>query len=239
MEHSNKNNLQKRTIQPSADSWGKLDRKLSDFERIKKNKNRQFLRYAASILIIFSVGVYFFGFYNKPMEIVEKPAQEIEEKEKESIVKDANYEIAESENNDNSSKEIQTKSLKNEALLAERTLEKSSKSDQIHKGESKIDAHLYGIDSLQNQKINTIVFQIENSIKNKGEVSAVEIENLLIEAQKSIKSERKNMVAKKFKGSDLLADVEYDLDKDFKERLYDAIVNTLKDPKNIIVNKDN
>jgi len=75
--------------------------------------------------------------------------------------------------------------------------------------------------------------------KKKGVVSDLEIELLLHQAQKSLKVERKTFKKENFNGADLLAEIEYDLDKDFKARLFEAIVNTLKDPKKVFVNRDN
>ena len=67
----------------------------------------------------------------------------------------------------------------------------------------------------------------------------LEIELLLKQAQKSLNDERKIFKKKGFNVSDLLAEIEYDLDKDFKAKLFEAIVNTLKDPKKVFVNRDN
>ena len=70
-------------------------------------------------------------------------------------------------------------------------------------------------------------------------MSDLEIELLLKQAQKSLNDEKKIFKKKGFNGSDLLAEIEYDLDKDFKAKLFEAIVNTLKDPKKVFVNRDN
>ncbi len=96
-----------------------------------------------------------------------------------------------------------------------------------------------GIDALQKQKILEAVAQAEIIKKVKGEVSDFEIEQLLESAQKSLIAERKVIRSRGFNGADLLAEVEFDLDKDFKNRLFDALVKALKDPKIIIVNREN
>lgn len=69
MEHKYRKDLQNRTIEPSKDVWTKLEGKLNDFEKSKNQKKWTFLKYAASILIIISVGIYF---GNKNEQTLEK-----------------------------------------------------------------------------------------------------------------------------------------------------------------------
>jgi len=83
MEKGYRKKLQERTFEPSKDSWKKLDDRLTAFEYKSKAKKWQFFKYAASILLLISVGLYF----NKEDEkidviIVEQPVIKLKELKK-------------------------------------------------------------------------------------------------------------------------------------------------------------
>ena len=247
MEHKYRNELQHRTIAPSKDAWEKLAGRLSDFEKSKKQKKWTFLKYAASILILISIGIYF-GQEKKQTfekEIVAEPVLKVQENKIQSIVEQPQNVIATSENEKSSVKSAQDKAIEKpvyklkEENFAENHANSNDKVIQNESSVSEIQVQISGIDSLQKQKINEAVTQVEIIKKVKGEVTDIDIERLLEEAQKSIMAERKMTHNKGFKGSDLLAEVEFDLDKDFKKRLFEALVNALKDPKIIFANRDN
>lgn len=48
--------IQSRSIQPSEGSWEQLSKKLDAHENLQKTKKWGFLKYAAAILVIASVG---------------------------------------------------------------------------------------------------------------------------------------------------------------------------------------
>lgn len=247
MEYKYRNELQNRTIEPSKYSWEKLEGRLTDFEKSKKQKKWIFLKYAASILILISIGFYF-GFENDQTfekEIVAEPVLKFQENKIQSIVEQPQNVIAASENEKSSVKSAQDKAIEKPAYkpkeenIAENHVNRNDKIFQNEISVSEIPVQISGIDSLQKQKINEAVTQAEIIKKVKGEVSDIDIERLLQEAQKSLMAERKMTHNKGLNGTDLLAEVEFDLDKDFKERLFEALVKTLKDPKIIFANREN
>ncbi len=248
MQHKYRKELQNRTIEPSKDSWNKLAGRLTDFEKSKKQKKWTFLKYAASILIIISVGIYF-GQKNEQTsekEIVAEPALKVQENKIQSIVEQPQNEIAASETNKSSVKSIQKKIIKNtiENNQINETVALVNGTDDEEKFKksisvTKAQVQFLGTDSLQQQKIKELVAKVQIIKMEKGEVSDFELEQLLEAAQKSLMAERKVIHHKNFSGADLLAEAENDLDKDFKERLFEAIVSTLKDTKNRFVNRDN
>lgn len=247
MKHKYRNELQNRTIEPGKDSWGKLAGRLTDFEKSKKEKKWTFLKYAASILILISVGIYF-GNKNEQTiekEIVAEPVLKVQENKIQSIVEQPQNVIAASENEKSSVKSAQDKAIdipaykQKEENIAENQANINNKIFQKESLISKIQVQISGIDSLQKQKILEAVTQAEIIKKVKGEVSDIDIERLLAAAQKSLLAERKTTHNKELNGADLLAEVEFDLDKDFKKRLFEALVNALKEPKIIIANREN
>lgn len=247
MEHKYRKELQNRTIEPSKQVWTKLEGKLTDFEKSKNQRKRTFLMYAASILILISVGIYFGNKSEKTIkkEIVAEPVLKVQENKIQSIVEQPQNVIAASENEKYSDKSAQDNAIEKpvykpkEKNIAENQANINNKNFQNESSVSEIQEQISGIDSLQKQKILEAVAQAEIIKKVKGEVSDIDIERLLEAAQKSLLAERKMTHNKGFKGADLLAEVEFDLDKDFKNRLFNALVNALKDPKIIIVNREN
>lgn len=248
MEHKYRNELQNRTIEPSKDAWKKLEARLTDFEKSKKQKKWTFLKYAASILILISFGIYF-GHENEQTsekEIVAEPVLKVQENKIQSIVEQPQNVIAASENEKSSVKSIQKKTINN-AIVNNQIYEtvalvnetKEEKKIQKRNSVTKAQVQFSGMDSLQQQKIEALVAKVQIIKMEKGEVSDFELEQLLEAAQKSLMAERKVIHHKSYSGADLLAEAEYDLDKDFKERLFEAIVSTLKDTKNRFANRDN
>ncbi|SFS42665.1 hypothetical protein [Lutibacter maritimus] len=230
------NHLQKRTIQPSEDAWNTLEKRLSDFEKTKKQNKWTFLRYAAAIIIFVAVGVYFFGNKEKQIEIVEQPVLKVKEHKIQPKIQENQNVIATLE------EEIPNKSVQKTKVKNAINIQQSNQlavSKISNKSEMVVNTQTLGIDTLENQKIKEFVALVENIKKEKGEVTDLEIDQLLVAAQKSLITARKAGQNNKFNSADLLADVEYDLDKDFKNRLFEAIVNTLKEPKNIFVIRDN
>lgn len=247
MKHKYRNELQNRTIEPGKDSWEKLAGRLTDFEKSKKENKWTFLKYAASILILISVGIYF-GNKNEQTiekEIVAEPVLKVQENKIQSIVEQPQNVIAASENEKSSDKSAQDKTIEkpsykpNEKNIAENQASINEKIIQNESSVSEIQVQISGIDALQKQKILEAVTQAEIIKKVKGEVSDIDIERLLAAAQKSLLAERKTIRNKGFNGADLLTEVEFDLDKDFKKRLFEALVNALKEPKIIIANREN
>lgn len=232
----NKNHLQKRTIQPSEDAWNTLEKRLSDFEKTKKQNKWTFLRYAAAIIIFVAVGIYFFGNKEKQIEIVEQPVLKVKEHKIQPKIQENQNVIATLEE-EIPNKIVQKSKVKNAINIQQSNQIAVSKTS--NKSEAVVNTQTLGIDTLENQKIKEFVALVENIKKEKGEVTDLEIDQLLVAAQKSLITARKTGQNNKFNSADLLADVEYDLDKDFKNRLFEAIVNTLKEPKNIFVIRDN
>ncbi len=248
MQHKYRKELQNRTIEPTKDSWNILAGRLTDFEKSKKQKKWTFLKYAASILIIISVGIYF-GQNNEQTfekEIVAEPVLKVQKNKIQSIVEQPQNVIAASETKKSSVKSIQKKIIKNaiENNQINETVALVNGTDEEEKFQKSISVtnaqvQFLGTDSLQQQKIKELVAKVQIIKMEKGEVSDYELEQLLESAQKSLIAERKVIHHKNFSGADLLAEAEKDLDKDFKERLFEAIVSTLKDTKNRFVNRDN
>ena len=251
MEQNNyKNQLQERSIPPSKDSWGKLDERLTAYEYKKKRGTWLFLKYAAAISLIFSLGFYF----NQNKEeiiatkIVEQPVKKESKNKLEKIIEQPENVLAETENKnliiEPKQDRIINQNLKITKSVVIATNAKKAKESHFIKRPILIEEvviQLSEVEALQKQKMKELVAQVEVLKKVKGEVSDVEIENLLNEAYESLTIESKLLKNQLINSDDLLAEIEFDLmmGSDFKEKLFEAIVNTLKDPKKVFVNRDN
>ena len=239
MKYTNKNQFLKRTIQPSEDSWSKLDSRLTAFEREKSNNKWTFLKYAASILIVFSAGFYFSQTTNQTSEkdVVIQPVLKVKEHKIQPIIEEPQNVLAASEGKETLNKSVQKGKIKNS--ISSKQHDEIAVLKIVNKQEAIVNVQISEVDSIENQKIKEQVVMVESIKTENGEVTDLEIEQLLAVAEKSLIAERKNTSKHSFSSSDLLAEIDYELDKDFKNRLFEAIVNTLKEPKNIFVNRDN
>jgi len=238
MEHNSyKKKLQERTFEPSKDSWKKLDERLTAFENKKRWNKMGFLKYAAAILMLISVGFYF----NQKEEkidaiIVEQPVIKLNELKKDLLELTSEEVLVEvSKKEKIKQPEINVKPTKIH-IKQEIVTNNNLREAQLVVGNQSTNLKT---DSVQIKKIDEFVVLAQVIKKQNGDVSEGEIEQLLEQAQKSLMNDRKNFKKVSFSGADLLADIEYDLDKDFKAKLFEAIVNTLKDPKKVFVNRDN
>jgi len=58
-QHKYREELQNRSMQPSEGSWDQLSKKMDTHENLQKGGYWMFLKYAAVILVLISVGFYF------------------------------------------------------------------------------------------------------------------------------------------------------------------------------------
>jgi hypothetical protein len=218
--HKYREALQNRSIQPSKDSWELFSKKLDAHDNLQQKSKWHFLKYAAIILVLISVALYFF-----------KPKTEV---------------ISTKENTTNQPKESkETKiidSIKTETNIA--TIEETTTVIQPKKSSKKtVENSLKIEDTLvfennfeQTQIAVTTLEENEEFVSEtySNQVSDEEIEQLLNNAQLNI-SLTKNLPKKGISAQALLTEVEDDLDKDFKEKLVETIVTTLKTPRKIVI----
>jgi len=69
---------------------------------------------------------------------------------------------------------------------------------------------------------------------NKQQNIDLEIDQLLLKATIKRANDPKNLNKRAISANDLLFQVEEDLDKDLKQKLFETIVKTLKNPKSVI-----
>ncbi|RXP64564.1 hypothetical protein EC396_00905 [Lutibacter sp. HS1-25] len=210
--------LQNRSIQPSAGSWDTLSKKLDAQQNLQKNNKWSFLKYAAVILAIASVGFYFL-----------KPKPEIISEEKIQTPV--------------SNKELKSEPIinsKKETFIAEveEFLEpvKSKNENEKPKNRPIEEVVVLEEEFAENTNISSH-FEIDSTAiaETSIAVSDTEIEQLLKNAKIKVSKNHQNLNKKTISAQSLLVEVEDDLDKDLKDKLLQTIVTTLKTPREITI----
>jgi hypothetical protein len=233
-QHKLREKLQKRSITPSENSWERLSEKLAEQESVQKGNKWGFLKYAAILLVLISVGMYFF---KTKKQTIETPVIALP------TIK-------------NEFKNLPESKVEPEIILAETPVKKEEEIQQpIQKKKPtnypKINTQKTDFIAL-NKTENDILIS-ENTTKNNTEAE-IQTKEILVVEQLSEEEILNNEVDQLLKNSTiklrvnreltskravsaqvLLTEVEDDLDKDFKEKLVETIVNTLKAPRKVII----
>ncbi|MFD1293037.1 hypothetical protein ACFQ5N_04225 [Lutibacter holmesii] len=229
-QHKLREKLQNRSIVPSKNSWDQLSQKLDTEESTQKTGKWWFLKYAAIFLMFFSVGLYFFK-TNKPVvevPVVVAPTLKEEVKKTPEIVVEPEIRVAETTVNsvvkETQKKQpiiLKNKEVENVAIAIRSTVETTESSKIITIENTSVE--------IQTEEILVVEQPSEEEILN------AEVEHLLNASK--IKLRVNHQISKKrgVSASSLLADVEDDLDKDFKEKLVEKIITTLKTPRKIVI----
>lgn len=233
LEDNIREKLEAREIKPSADAWKKLEAKL-DAEQPKK-KTVLWYYVAASFVGFVILASVFFSRNNAEMnnEVVnETTEQKITEKQPEIIPNDSKLqEIASKEKslekvekkqnvNSNSVKalpqkksEIDKKIEKTEAIAnVTKQEEEPLLKNTIQKEE----------DKLFNTKVEEVVASVKKLQENNPEVNATDVELLLNNARRDIQTQR-ILNSPKVDATALLEDVEWELEKSFRDKVFDAL----------------
>ncbi|GAA3766357.1 hypothetical protein [Flavobacterium ginsengiterrae] len=221
--------LNQRKIEPSSKTWDRLDAMLSVAEEKKPKKNRKWLYVAASFIGFLLIATIFF---NQKENTIESPKNAVTEKEirKDSVEKplvntgdSIQTGIAVLEN---PSKEILNKEEKKPNQQTKTILQKQS--NQI--AESSI---IKNNQEKQSTNINQTVIA-ENSKKEN-------IDQLLENAENKVMAENSNKIKKakvKINASDLLNQVDGELELSFREKVITKVNKNLQEVKVALSNRN-
>lgn len=204
--------LREREIVPSEKAWEKLNVQLPQ-EKAKKAVTWYWV--AAAVIILISAGI----FINSDKNELQKPAVVNMEKEnRETIQPTPSAKIKEKVIN-----EIQEPLRKTEKnKIIPETINPVVAAKEV-KNETEIPEKLV-VEAIEEEKVTEIVLHLE-TLQNSGkEITEAMVDSLLIEAQRELVLERT------FKGSTgkvdgmaLLKEVENDLDKSFRDKVFEAL----------------
>ncbi len=233
-QHKLRDKLQKRSIVPSKNSWEQLSEKLAEQETVQKGNKWGFLKYVAIILVFISVGLYFLKPTKQTIEIpviaaptIKKEFKNLPETKLEPEIRVAETSVKEGV--------IKTKLIeKNKPTHYPKTTTTKTEFIALNKTENEI---------LISEEIDKKIEQVEIKTEeilvveqpSEEEILTTEIDQLLKNSTIKLRVNRQFLVKRTVSAQALLTEVEDDLDKDFKEKLAETIVNTLKTPRKVII----
>lgn len=232
LENNIREKLENRELKPSPDAWAKLESQLSK----KQPKRKMVLWYyaAASFVGILILSSIFFtgtsidensklvdedvieNHIEKQSEIIPKPSFE-----ERIVLEDADEEI---ETKKKPSK-VDTKFISPKQSAVDRQIPKgevvAEVSENLPDGLSE-EAFIKNENQLLDEKANEVASQIKSLQNNNAEVTVEEVETLLNNARRDIQAKRILQVPK-VDAMALLEEVEWELDKSFRDKVFDAL----------------
>lgn len=238
LEDNIREKLEAREIEPSSEAWKKLETKL-DAEQPKK-RNVAWYYMAASFVGILILSSVFLSRNNenpksqivnenierrdiesqseiitKNSEVEKIASEEVDlEKDNTKSKKDENTDLIKPVQQEKSAIEKKFKKDKVIAKTTDKTEEKQAPEFDIHNSKDE--------EVLFNQKINEVVASVKKLQETNSEVTAREVEELLNNARRDIQTQR-ILKSPKVDATALLQDVEWELEKSFRDKVFDAL----------------
>lgn len=233
LENNIRESLENRELKPSPEAWKKLEAQLD--KKQPKRKMAWWYYAAASFVGILILGSIFFSQNNLEENpgLVKENAEENIERQFEITPESSIQENVVSENNKEKSKQIMKSSkdplksipIKEESTF-DRQIRKSEFLAEVPKNEVKQSS---GAEAISNEesyliedKVNEVVASIKTIQKNNSEVTVEEVEALLLNARRNIQAKRV-LRTSKVDAVTLLEEVEWELDKSFRDKVFDAL----------------
>jgi len=242
LEDNIREKLEAREIQPSTDAWKKLEAELE--AKQPKKKTVVWYYFAASFVGLLILASVFFSRNNAEVNnqiVNENLEQQNFETETEIIPNKAETEVIASEENTSEkvrtnlpkkegekkqSKSVQLKPLPQKKSAIDKKIEKSEAiATQTENPPTPVNVQnpILSIEEIQfNNKVDEVVASVKNLQKNNTEVTAPEVEALLNKARRDIQAQR-ILNSPKVDATALLQDVEWEVEKSFRDKVFDAL----------------
>ena len=243
--------LQNREITPSAEAWAKLDRQLEP-SRPRRGFRQYWWAVAAAIVLIAVSVPQFFRTEEATTEFAEeeviqeqsspiKKAEELLVTESQEESPKSIEQIAEAtpevERTNTESDPVERKTIKERTMpaLASAVVKKDIPAVKSEPEEKMIQSP----QSFEDAKVDEVVAQVQELNQN-GEVSAEEVEALLLKAQRDI-SNRKMLEGKvvEVDARALLMDVETEIERTFRDRVFEALGEGFEKVRTAVVERNN
>ncbi len=246
LEDNIREKLEARELKPSADAWKKLEAKL---EAEQPKKKPVLWYYAAASFVGFLILASIF-FNNNGAEINNQivdanSEKEIIESKTEIIPNNSGLEkIPANSGGENNTEKLETKASKKETERIQKQnsnplkslpQQKSAIDKKIEKSEAIADVtenekqksvkenNIISEDEKRfNMKVDEVVASVKNLHENEAEITVAEVENLLDKARREIQTQR-ILNNPKVDATALLQDVEWELEKSFRDKVFDAL----------------
>jgi hypothetical protein len=232
LEDNIREKLETRELKPSADAWKKLEAKL-DAEQPKKKSNVLYY-VAASFVGILILASVFFSRNNSEVnnQIVEEKIQQSQTNSQPEIIpnKTLSEEVVSEERNSEEKQKPNTREVKvipPKKSTIDKKMENTEalanvSNEEIKKPVFKEDLIISEEDKLINDKVDEVVASVKKLQEDNAEISTTEVERLLHNARSDIQTQR-ILNSPKVDATALLKDVEWELDKSFRDKVFDAL----------------
>lgn len=253
LEEHIREKLQEREIQPSQTAWSKLDNQLGESDR-----KSPFIWYAiaASFIGIIIVASFVFTKDKSATDLVEEdltekidteaPSEIIENKEAEKRITSIPSENVAVENVNEKKKEtiapqkhIKVKQSFQQKETPERAVAIAETNNEKKASEVKeVNSVLKNDQLLEKAKIEEVVAQI-NAIQEKNKiVTTQEIDALLLNAQRELQTQR-ILSNPKVDATALLEDVEFEVERSFRDKIFNALGQGFNKVRTAVTDRNN
>ena len=261
LEDNIREKLEEREIQPSAGAWNELETQLLAKSEKKSNKIVWYAVAASLVSALIVASLVFNRATNtsNETELVEVNSSEeddinntelaipdlntSEEKNENSIVSEEIKTPIKSEELKNTTAEViePKKEAMDKVIQPEVTTEAIAKNDlpngsDVQQPIKKEDSNKN--EDIINKKLNEVIAQVEELEASNSPITMEEIDALLASAQGEIQTQRV-LNSKKVDPVALLGDVEWELEKSFRDKVYDALSDGYDFIKTAVVERNN
>ncbi len=243
-----KEKLEKRSIQPSAETWKSLANRLDQHDKQQNRRTFWWLGIAASVVGIALVATLIFsGSESRSIEPTVVDTKDTEEIKSNTLASE-NLEVPKEETKSDSKQDMKASTEENPIPKAKRI----PKEEMILK-EAVASSDLTVQEPIQNildtpettadfeqSKLEEVVAEIQKiNTENQG-VAEAEIDSLLKQAERELLTDRiYNENSKTVDANALLQDVEEELEQSFRTKVYEALKNSYVTVKTAVAERNN
>lgn len=230
--------LEERRIEPSVKAWDRLEQKLDEAAAPRTMHNLNLYWIAASVLIMCSVGIWMFSgegeLQDVPKVQITETTNDTKAVKTETVPAGTDKTLAETGISEQSINEPEKQSASSyppeQKVMAFPRPAPEEKEEVLAKAEQE--------DDLERKKVDEVVARIME-IHEKRAVTDEEIELLLMEVQREIKTQRA-LIAQTgtVDAMALLNEIETELDKSFRDKVFEALKEGFVKVKTAVANRN-
>ncbi|GHA26870.1 hypothetical protein GCM10007103_05320 [Salinimicrobium marinum] len=235
--------LQDREIEPSAQSWEKLQEKLDAAEESRKSGfNLKWMGIAASLvggLLILGLMFNDDRISHTP-QVVDTPSEEVEMEGKNQVFEPVELVTEEvAEPIEEKPAEVVKKAIKEKTSLPEVTAVTAVEASEESKQKEQLvdDSGLQIADEKIAGKLEQVVSEISSEENRNGEITDAEIEELLRNAAAEISLQKSLANTENIDPGSLLWEVEMELERSFREKVFDVLKESYLKTKTAVANR--
>ena len=251
LEDNIREKLEMREINPSPDAWKKLEAKL-DAEQPKKKTVAWYYIAASFIGILILSSILFSRDHEATKSQIVNENIELQNLENQSEIITKNSEVKEIASEEENTEKANTKAKKNENANPLKPIpqnkgavEKKYERNKVIAKAAEEEKQLPNTetkstnqdDELFNQKIDEVVASVKKIQETNAEVTASEVEELLNNARRDIQIQQ-ILSNQKVDATALLQDVEWELEKSFRDRVFDALGDGFRKIRTAVIERN-